>query len=1433
MDPNDEIDLDKLIQEELDAITLDGSLEDADDEDNDKEEMDTKPLEREQVLNASRRNLEEEMHERLAAFEKEIQLNLNRCEIDFTEIDELLQKPVGESEKEIQTNVARHCGIEREELDRILESINTEQLPSDSIIQSDSDDDDHDERHKIEILKRSIQPMETVESVEPTPREQEDPNKKLYDERLIESHQRMLDELALLEQRRKEEEERYAVVLQEQQVRLAEEYRRLQETLDENARQAKNEKLQFENLCREQERLTNERQNKVATIIQAWYRGRRVYHRYHKEIAKRVEPTLKSIAKKRKRKEQIEMANAAKVAKTQRIDANEKENQRQIEITKLLLPSNNRISSPLIDVGSKQISQEQKLPPLLSTEQPALSTEESTKKKKITIKQTSNIPSPVTQILQLEDPSDFIPTVFPDESNAFTSDHNPSHIHRTSSPIQSKQQRLKSPNKRLPPTRIELIQTSMSTKNISSTKKPVSTNKQLTMIPVKANNTHISNNVTNLSTSLARSNTFDKSIESPISPSIENISIASSLTRSKTFDKEMENFQRPSIERISTARSIDSTSSATIKRSNTFVNKSTTTLLRIGSISPRKSTNLTPSVMECKPISVENIVPVKTIEIVPTQTVKNSEQSMDSSKLVFSFDEKVPTMKSTDPLPIDSIKSSKSTETVAIKPTRPVTPKISTPRQKPSVEEKSSTQAVYPFLNDARRWAEHTRDMTYSNLIRSTEELNQQIPTRKMGASIRKLPDIDSQLLTKAAKNQSPKELRYLLLDKLITPCSLSLIGITYPNLTHLTLRQCKLVQLTGLESCSSLMILDLEGNWLEQVHIQLNHLQYLNLSRNRLTSLLSMQTPLLKYLDVSKNRLTRLNGIETLSNLNILLATSNQLLTSIGLQGCTHLLHIDLSDNHLVEMEQIEQCPLLIILKATSNALIQLPNLLNTILLNELDLSSNSLTSFDELSAGSWLPFLTHLRLSSNNLQELSSIKLPALNELDLGFNQLSDASMIKRFIKTCSSLSRLNLEQNPVLCDIDETSLIEKKSLKTPISLLPQFSTSKSSESIQLYLTFLSNITSMFIKLRQTVEQYRTEPFHLLKLIQNQCQQYYEQKKIEPIEISEVINSSTEPKVLSPNERSIVRLQAHWRRKLVEQKLNKQNQAAQKIQARWRGYVVRQRMRNVRRFHSSQHQTFDEIDLTQFEFDEAAFDARFQRPPTPSNRIRHVWQSQNGILPNPIGVTELPRPNSGRSSSAASSRAKPLVEPLDMSTRPHMMTNEWGFTPSSTTAALMLKRAQKMKWNAERRQKRQHMDAYQRLQMARNNEQPPGSLRLARRNHSLTNTTKPLAQTQTVNNPPVVAPPRANRVYEWVHTQVARIDDSGLPNTNSPRYDRKRLPSLDGSTESFNRMRSNEVLQQQQQQQQQQNRWNASSISIRQPPPLLPPINGQAPRL
>ncbi len=73
---------------------------------------------------------------------------------------------------------------------------------------------------------------------------------------------------------------------------------------------------------------------------------------------------MKSLAKKRKKKEQIELANIANAAKIQQVDSDEKDN---YQITLIPLPSSNRVSSPLIDVVTKQSNQVQKLQPLSVT----------------------------------------------------------------------------------------------------------------------------------------------------------------------------------------------------------------------------------------------------------------------------------------------------------------------------------------------------------------------------------------------------------------------------------------------------------------------------------------------------------------------------------------------------------------------------------------------------------------------------------------------------------------------------------------------------------------------------------------------------------------------------------------------------------------------------------------------------------------------------------------------------------------------------------------------------------------------------------------------------------------------------------------------------------------------------------------------------------
>jgi len=69
---------------------------------------------------------------------------------------------------------------------------------------------------------------------------------------------------------------------------------------------------------------------------------------------------MRAIAKKRKKKEQEDLANANKLTKIQEVNVIEKENDRKIETTSIPPPSSNRISSPLPNLVNKQSNQIQK-----------------------------------------------------------------------------------------------------------------------------------------------------------------------------------------------------------------------------------------------------------------------------------------------------------------------------------------------------------------------------------------------------------------------------------------------------------------------------------------------------------------------------------------------------------------------------------------------------------------------------------------------------------------------------------------------------------------------------------------------------------------------------------------------------------------------------------------------------------------------------------------------------------------------------------------------------------------------------------------------------------------------------------------------------------------------------------------------------------------
>ena len=80
--------------------------------------------------------------------------------------------------------------------------------------------------------------------------------------------------------------------------------------------------------------------------------------------------------------------------------------------------------------------------------------------------------------------------------------------------------------------------------------------------------------------------------------------------------------------------------------------------------------------------------------------------------------------------------------------------RVATPRKAP-VEEKVSVKVNSSFLKKARRWAASTSDSRYAQLLSASEETASQVPIRKTGTNLRKLPEIDAHILQKLVKEQS------------------------------------------------------------------------------------------------------------------------------------------------------------------------------------------------------------------------------------------------------------------------------------------------------------------------------------------------------------------------------------------------------------------------------------------------------------------------------------------------------------------------------------------------------------------------------------------------------------------------------------------------------------------------------------------------------
>ncbi|XP_067446704.1 leucine-rich repeat and IQ domain-containing protein 1 [Thunnus thynnus] len=188
-------------------------------------------------------------------------------------------------------------------------------------------------------------------------------------------------------------------------------------------------------------------------------------------------------------------------------------------------------------------------------------------------------------------------------------------------------------------------------------------------------------------------------------------------------------------------------------------------------------------------------------------------------------------------------------------------------------------------------------------------------------------------------------------------------------------------------------------------------------------------------------------------------------------------------------------------------------------------------------------------------------------------------------------------------------------------------------------------------------------------------------------------------------------------------------QDHAATVIQAFWRGFTLRRRLTSalaaVTCPHTREDDTFEEVDMDEFVFDEAALEKDWTLPlsedsPPRCDHVSEQSQKPLGSSPEPSQYKLPPPPvwrpkqawMAGEQVDSAGQRVSP--ESFDrskspastsvlsgLSKRSEKILEEWGFTDSHT-ALLMLKRAEKMK--SKKQQQKKHLDPSIRLALFRN---------------------------------------------------------------------------------------------------------------------------------
>lgn len=233
------------------------------------------------------------------------------------------------------------------------------------------------------------------------------------------------------------------------------------------------------------------------------------------------------------------------------------------------------------------------------------------------------------------------------------------------------------------------------------------------------------------------------------------------------------------------------------------------------------------------------------------------------------------------------------------------------------------------------------------------------------------------------------------------------------PNLQRLTLNDCSLSTVSGLETAQSLTYLNLANNTIRNLEplAYMMKLEEIDLQHNALTTLTSLSgLTVLKSLDVSYNSLTSVAPIATCTKLTRLVATNNAIASLSGVDNLPALEYLSVNHNDLTDISAVASRTTLKELHIANNNVVDITSLSALLKLEVLDFSYNAVSKLPAFASDASLRVIDG---SHNEVGSLDNLKNQMnLTHVYMDYNKLKSVDALEN----CYKLVLVNVYGNNI---------------------------------------------------------------------------------------------------------------------------------------------------------------------------------------------------------------------------------------------------------------------------------------------------------------------------------------------------------------------------------------------------------------------------------